>query len=189
MKQADILRFYLQVNGLGDMKMPAAEKMSCSGEQRRRLPPASIRTRKRPSCLIAQAQAFPLALNPTQKAAVLSFMVNEQLQNKAVIGQIDGAIEGQDTTRRDRWIVDSKIKKLKDLTLKKFLHSEETPQFVRLVDEFDGRQSRSLGRLYDTRRDDPFGQRRQQEKEAAETEEHPEETSSEAYDSAESPTR
>ena len=30
MKQADILRIYLQVNGLGDMKMPAAEKMSCS---------------------------------------------------------------------------------------------------------------------------------------------------------------
>ena len=133
------------------MKMPAAEKMSCSGEQRRRLPPASIRTRKRPSCLIAQAQAFPLALNPTQKAAVLSFMVNEQLQNKAVIGQIDGAIEGQDTTRRDRWIVDSKIKKLKDLTLKKFLHSEETPQFVRLIDEFDGRQSRSHGK-HTTRR-------------------------------------
>ena len=71
------------------MKVPAVEKMSCSGEQRRRLPPASIRRRKRPSCLIAQAQAFPLALNPTQKAAVLSFMVNEQLQNKAVIGQID----------------------------------------------------------------------------------------------------
>ena len=127
------------------MKVPAVEKMSCSGEQRRRLPPASIRRRKRPSCLIAQAQAFPLALNPTQKAAVLSFMVNEQLQNKAVIGQIDGAIERQNTTRRDRWIVDSKIKKLK------FLHSEETPQFVRLIDEFDGRQSRSHGK-HTTRR-------------------------------------
>jgi hypothetical protein len=41
-----------------------------------------------------------LSLNPTQKAAILGFMVNELLQNKAVIGQIEGAIEGQNTARR-----------------------------------------------------------------------------------------
>jgi len=41
-----------------------------------------------------------LSLNPTQKTAILSFIVNELLQNKAVIGQIDGAIEGQNTARR-----------------------------------------------------------------------------------------
>ena len=41
-----------------------------------------------------------LSLIPTQKTAILAFMVNELLQNKAVIGQIDGAIEGQNTARR-----------------------------------------------------------------------------------------
>ena len=66
---------------------------------------------------------------------------------------------------------------------------EETPEFARLVDEFGGCQSRSLGRLYDTRRDDPFGQRKQQKEEAVETEEHPEEAGSEADDSTESPTK
>ena len=121
----------------------------------------------------------------TQKASVLPFMVNNLLQNKAVIGQIDGVIEKQDTARRDCWPVDSghSNQETEDSAI------EETPEFARLVDEFGGCQSRSLGRLYDTRRDDPFGQRKQQKEEAVETEEHPEEAGSEADDSTESPTK
>ena len=59
----------------------------------------------------------------TQKASVLPFMVNNLLQNKAVIGQIDGVIERQDTARRNRWIVYSKIVKLKTQRSKKHRNS------------------------------------------------------------------
>ncbi|XP_057373680.1 bromodomain adjacent to zinc finger domain protein 2B-like [Daphnia carinata] len=113
---SEILRIYLQANGLGDMKMPAADKISSS--------PLKIAAGEYPDTeafLMSEwlkRKPF-LSLNPTQKAAILGFMVNELLQNKAVIGQIDGAIEGQNTARRDRWIVDSKIKKLKTLHSKK----------------------------------------------------------------------
>jgi hypothetical protein len=82
---SEILRIYLQANGLGDVKMPAAGEYSRNGSF--------------PHDGMAQTEAFPLS-NPTQKAASLGFMVNELLQNKAVIGQIDGAIEGQNTARR-----------------------------------------------------------------------------------------
>ena len=108
-------------------------------------------------------------------------MVNNLLQNNVVIGQIDGVIEKQKSTRPvDRGHSNQETE---DSAI------EETPEFARLVDEFGGCQSRSLGRLYDTRRDDPFGQRKQQKEEAVETEEHPEEAGSEADDSTESPTK
>ena len=113
---SEILRIYLQANGLGDMKMPAADKITSS--------PLKLAAGEYPDTeafLMSEwlkRKPF-LSLNPTQKAAILAFMVNELLQNKAVIGQIDGAIDGQNTARRDRWIVDSKIKKLKTLHSKK----------------------------------------------------------------------
>ena len=129
---SEILRLYLQANGLGDMKLPAADKMSASS-----LANASTISPAKAAAAAAAAAAveYPdteafimsewlkrkpfLSLNPTQKAAILGFMVNELLQNKAVIGQIEGAIEGQNTARRDRWIVDSHIKKLKTLHSRK----------------------------------------------------------------------
>ncbi|KAK4015486.1 hypothetical protein OUZ56_030463 [Daphnia magna] len=113
---SEILRIYLQANGLGDMKMPAADKITSS--------PLKLAAGEYPDTeafLMSEwlkRKPF-LSLNPTQKASILGFMVNELLQNKAVIGQIEGAIEGQNTARRDRWIVDSKIKKLKTLHSKK----------------------------------------------------------------------
>jgi hypothetical protein len=93
---SEILRLYLQANGLGDVKLPIDK--TGSSPVKLDLPDAeafqmSEWLKKRPF----------LALNPTQKAAILGFMVNELLQNKAVIGQIDGAIEGQNTSRR--WVV------------------------------------------------------------------------------------
>lgn len=52
-----------------------------------------------------------LALNATHKAAILAFLCHELLQNKAVIRQIDGAIETVAQLRRDRWMTDTKIRK------------------------------------------------------------------------------
>lgn len=94
---SEILRIYLQANGLGDMKMPAADKITSS--------PLKLAAGEYPDTeafLMSEwlkRKPF-LSLNPTQKASILGFMVNELLQNKAVIGQIEGAIEGQNTARR-----------------------------------------------------------------------------------------
>jgi hypothetical protein len=52
-----------------------------------------------------------LALNPTRKAAILGFICNELLQNKAVIRQIDASIENVAQLRKDRWVMDGKIRK------------------------------------------------------------------------------
>ena len=103
---SEILRLYLQANGLGDVKLPIDK--TGSSPVKLDLPDAeafqmSEWLKKRPF----------LALNPTQKAAILGFMVNELLQNKAVIGQIDGAIEGQNTSRR--WVVLSFIRSVRTL--------------------------------------------------------------------------
>ena len=123
---SEILRLYLQANGLGDMKLPPVPSSSSAT-----VSPAKAAAAAAAAAAIEypDTEAFImsewlkrkpfLSLNPTQKAAILGFMVNELLQNKAVIGQIEGAIEGQNTARRDRWIVDSKIKKLKTLHSRK----------------------------------------------------------------------
>ncbi|XP_067003297.2 bromodomain adjacent to zinc finger domain protein 2B isoform X3 [Anabrus simplex] len=54
-----------------------------------------------------------LALNPTHKASILAFLCNELLQNKAVIRQIDTSIETVGQLRKDRWLLDTKIRKLR----------------------------------------------------------------------------
>ncbi|KAG8229189.1 hypothetical protein J437_LFUL001061 [Ladona fulva] len=61
-----------------------------------------------------------LSLNPTRKAAILAFICNELLQNKAVLRQIEGAIEGVAQLRRDRWIIEGKIRKLRLLHGRKY---------------------------------------------------------------------
>ncbi|XP_046681974.1 bromodomain adjacent to zinc finger domain protein 2B isoform X3 [Homalodisca vitripennis] len=56
-----------------------------------------------------------LALNATLKAKILQFLCHELLQNKAVIRQIEGAIETVAQLKRDRWTNDSKLRKLRHL--------------------------------------------------------------------------
>jgi len=60
-----------------------------------------------------------LALSPSHKAAILAFLCNELLQNKAVIRQIEVAIETVGQHRRDRYVLDNKIRKLRVLHSRK----------------------------------------------------------------------
>lgn len=60
-----------------------------------------------------------LALNPTDKAAILAFLCNELLQNKAVIRQIEGSLESVQQLKKERWLLDAKIRKLKMLHSRK----------------------------------------------------------------------
>lgn len=54
-----------------------------------------------------------LAMNPTEKAAMLAFLCNELLQNKAVIRQIEGSLENVAQLRKERWLLDTKIRKVR----------------------------------------------------------------------------
>ncbi|XP_076221332.1 bromodomain adjacent to zinc finger domain protein 2B isoform X8 [Nomia melanderi] len=56
-----------------------------------------------------------LALNPTHKAQMLAFLCNELLQNKAVIRQIEGSLETVAQLRKERFVLDTKIRKLRQL--------------------------------------------------------------------------
>ena len=106
-------------------------------------------------------------------------MVNGLLQNKAVIGQIDGASEGQNTARRDRWIVDSKIKKLKTLHSKKHRHSFVCSMSAVKTDPMGDSTT------HDETNHSASGEKKKED--AAETEEYPEEVEegdSEADDNA-----
>ncbi|XP_050306247.1 bromodomain adjacent to zinc finger domain protein 2B isoform X3 [Anthonomus grandis grandis] len=56
-----------------------------------------------------------MALSPTDKAAILAFICNELLQNKAVLKQIDHSMATMIENKRDKWLLDQKIRKLKVL--------------------------------------------------------------------------
>lgn len=64
-----------------------------------------------------------LALNPTEKAAMLAFLCNELLQNKAVIRQIEGSLENVAQLKKERWLLDTKIRKLR-MTLNRKMRVE-----------------------------------------------------------------
>lgn len=61
---------------------------------------------------ISQDKPF-LSLSPTDKASILAFLCNELLQNKAVIRQIEGSLETVAHLRKERWLLDTKIRKLR----------------------------------------------------------------------------
>lgn len=52
-----------------------------------------------------------LCLSPTKKAAILAYLCHELLQNKAVIRQIDSAIETVAQLKRERWPLEANLRK------------------------------------------------------------------------------
>nr|XP_023030372.1 bromodomain adjacent to zinc finger domain protein 2B-like isoform X3 [Leptinotarsa decemlineata] len=56
-----------------------------------------------------------MALSPTSKAEILAYLCNELLQNKAVIRQIESSLECVAQQKKEKWLLDMKIRKLKML--------------------------------------------------------------------------
>jgi hypothetical protein len=200
---SEILRIYLEASGLGDVTMPASDQITSN--------PLKLAAGEYPDTeafLMSEwlkRKPF-LSLNPTQKAAILGFMVNELLQNKAVIGQIEGAIEGQNTAKRyviyylpklitfkfaisfflmfnrDRLIVNMKIKKLKTLHSKKHRTSLVSSSInfsstaANLADLMDDSTT------HDESNHSASGS--EEEDEITETEEHPEEADEDSWGEA-----
>ena len=60
-----------------------------------------------------------VALNPTVKAQILAMLCNDLLLNKAVCKQIDTSLESQAQLKKERYLLDAKIRKFKSLVQRK----------------------------------------------------------------------
>jgi hypothetical protein len=60
-----------------------------------------------------------MALSPTCKAEILAFLCNELLQNKAVIRQVESSLESVAQQKKEKWLLDTKIRKLRMLHSRK----------------------------------------------------------------------
>ncbi|KAG2459178.1 BAZ2B protein, partial [Polypterus senegalus] len=59
------------------------------------------------------------AHTPSQKASVLAFLVNELACSKCVVSEIDKNIDHMSNLRRDKWVVEGKLRKLRIIHAKK----------------------------------------------------------------------
>ncbi|XP_036018257.1 bromodomain adjacent to zinc finger domain protein 2B isoform X25 [Mus musculus] len=59
------------------------------------------------------------AHTPAQKASILAFLVNELACSKSVVSEIDKNIEYMSNLRRDKWMVEGKLRKLRIIHAKK----------------------------------------------------------------------
>ncbi|XP_030614359.1 bromodomain adjacent to zinc finger domain protein 2B isoform X2 [Archocentrus centrarchus] len=59
------------------------------------------------------------AHSPSQKASMLAFLVNELCCSKAVISEIDKNIDYMTNLRKDKWVVEGKLRKLRSIHAKK----------------------------------------------------------------------
>ncbi|XP_041119302.1 bromodomain adjacent to zinc finger domain protein 2B-like isoform X4 [Polyodon spathula] len=65
-----------------------------------------------------ETKAFQ-AHTPMQKASILAFLVNELACSKSVVSEIDKNIDHMSNLRRDKWIVEGKLRKLRIIHAKK----------------------------------------------------------------------
>lgn len=66
-----------------------------------------------------------LALNATTKARILAFVCDELLQNKAVLRQLDASLEHLNQIKKERYLMDMKIRKVRVLHQRK-VRAEQT---------------------------------------------------------------
>uniref|UniRef100_T1JG41 Bromodomain adjacent to zinc finger domain protein 2B n=1 Tax=Strigamia maritima TaxID=126957 RepID=T1JG41_STRMM len=66
-----------------------------------------------------------LSLNATQKANILAFICNELLCSRAICRQIDTSIELVASLRKDKWMIEGKLRKLKSIQNKKLRLSQK----------------------------------------------------------------
>ncbi|KAM4731279.1 LOW QUALITY PROTEIN: bromodomain adjacent to zinc finger domain protein 2B-like [Anableps anableps] len=59
------------------------------------------------------------AHSPSEKAAMLAFLVNELCCSKAVISEIDKNIDYMSNLRKDKWVLEGKLRKLRNIHAKK----------------------------------------------------------------------
>ncbi|KPP75212.1 bromodomain adjacent to zinc finger domain protein 2B-like [Scleropages formosus] len=71
------------------------------------------------------------AHTPAQKASILAFLVNELACSKSVVSEIDKNIDHMTNLRRDKWVIEGKLRKLRNI------HAKKTGKRESGVDEGD----------------------------------------------------
>ncbi|KAM9123199.1 bromodomain adjacent to zinc finger domain protein 2B isoform 20-T24 [Pangshura tecta] len=79
------------------------------------------------------------AHTPAQKASVLAFLINELACSKSVVSEIDKNIDYMSNLRRDKWIVEGKLRKLR------IIHAKKTGKRDTTVGGDIGEEQHSLG--------------------------------------------
>ncbi|XP_076119637.1 bromodomain adjacent to zinc finger domain protein 2B-like isoform X3 [Alosa pseudoharengus] len=73
------------------------------------------------------------AHSPAQKASILAFLVNELACSKSVVSEIDKNIDHMTNLRRDKWVIEGKLRKMRSVHAKRTgkrdsnIGGEETP--------------------------------------------------------------
>ncbi|XP_018408653.1 PREDICTED: bromodomain adjacent to zinc finger domain protein 2B isoform X5 [Nanorana parkeri] len=79
------------------------------------------------------------AHTPTEKASVFAFLVNELACSKSVVSEIDKSLEHMSNLRRDKWMVEGKLRKLR------IIHAKKTGKRDSIAGAEGGEEQHSLG--------------------------------------------
>jgi len=79
-----------------------------------------------------------LCLNALDKSEILGFLCNELLNNKAVVNQIEVTVDNVHITRRRKWSLENKIKKLRMLHARKFKFRVDLTKVSESMDNSNG---------------------------------------------------
>ncbi|KAM4697890.1 bromodomain adjacent to zinc finger domain protein 2B [Rhinophrynus dorsalis] len=79
------------------------------------------------------------AHTPAQKSAILAFLVNELACSKSVVSEIDKNIDYMSNLRRDKWMVEGKLRKLR------MIHAKKTGKKDPATGSEGGEEHHSLG--------------------------------------------
>lgn len=82
-----------------------------------------------------------VSLSPTIKAQILAHLCNDLLMNKAVLKQIDGSLESAAQTKKDRYVLDAKIRKYRSIHARKVRMSVLLAEAAKLKEEELNRQA------------------------------------------------
>ncbi|XP_048580130.1 bromodomain adjacent to zinc finger domain protein 2B isoform X2 [Nematostella vectensis] len=94
------------------------------------------------------------SLSPVQKGSVLAFLVNELLCSRVIIKEIENSIETMSNLRKDKWIIEGRIRKLKAIQAEKYpvVKIKKPPGRPRNVDttSIDNDNSRDAASIADS---------------------------------------
>lgn len=79
------------------------------------------------------------AHTPSEKASVFAFLVNELACSKSVVSEIDKSLEHMSNLRRDKWMVEGKLRKLR------IIHAKKTGKRDSIAGAEGGEEQHSLG--------------------------------------------
>lgn len=98
-----------------------------------------------------------VALNPTVKAQLLGILCNDLLLNKAVCRQIESGLESQATLKREKFLLDNKVKKYKSLLARKQrieLYEKSQQELRRMREEENAQDQPAAPPANDDEKDD-----------------------------------